>query len=138
MRDQLPTAKFKPFHQYVINMDTTGNTGTHWVCCLAIPVTDNGNDIQIIWYDSYGHPPPVEMSRYTGKIIFNDTQFQHNESFMCGYFCLYIMRNVFNGLIQKKAGIQLAELVYDDMLTHLFTEDKYKNDQIVNDWYKGI
>ena len=73
----------------IINLqDYFAGNGTHWVCAYN---EEKSNNVE--YFDSFGLVPPNEVIKYiktTKKnIIFNDSQIQHIDSILCGYYCLY-------------------------------------------------
>lgn len=68
---------------YVVNLDDRTGPGTHWVVLCIEP------DI-IFYFDSFGMPPPTEVINLSGgSYIANTSQFQHMDSVLCGYFCIF-------------------------------------------------
>lgn len=83
MRDGLPQIPF-PIECGIINLDSSQNSGTHWVAYTKI------NDC-VEYFDSYGNlRPPKEFIRYMKKckVIYNYDNFQKNNSYNCGHLCL--------------------------------------------------
>ena len=69
---------------YVINLDHSENTGTHWV---VIFMKSN----EVIYFDSFGlEHIPKEIMNTIGNINIKSNIFriQDNNSIMCGYFCI--------------------------------------------------
>ena len=64
-RDQLPK---KPHHVEtgIINLDSNSGPGTHWV---AYAIDPRG----IVYFDSYGLPPPVEFLDYINHLPVPDS-----------------------------------------------------------------
>lgn len=75
----------------VINLDTTGNTGTHW-----ISFRKTGDSVS--YYDSFGGlkpPPPLIRYLYRNKpinISYNKEADQSFEENICGYLCLKFLQ----------------------------------------------
>ena len=74
---------------YVINLENSGNGGTHWVALIL-------NEKYVSYYDSFGLRGPEYIrefiSRYITKpidTIYSCQQTQAIESVLCGYFCIY-------------------------------------------------
>ena len=75
---------------YVINLDKLKNSGTHWVC--AIRGDDN------IYFDSFGFVPPVSIARWMDcDFYFSDVQYQPDDSSTCGYYTVYMIKQVARG-----------------------------------------
>ena len=69
---------------YVINLDHSENTGTHWV---VIFMKKN----EVIYFDSFGvEYIPKEIMKSIGNKNIKTSIFriQNNNSIMCGYFCI--------------------------------------------------
>lgn len=91
MRDQLDLDRDKipvgfPF---ILNLDITGNPGTHWVMFMRITRQT------MFYYDSFGRPPPDELiklcDRYDWTLKYIDIQIQDDSSTACGYFTVYMI-----------------------------------------------
>lgn len=82
MRDQLPKI---PLNKEcgVINLDSSENSGTHWVAYAKF-------NKYIEYFDSYGNlKPPKELINYVGSDIFyNYSNFQKSNPFNCGHLCI--------------------------------------------------
>lgn len=87
MRDELPE-KPLPIECGVINLDSSQNSGTHWVAYGKI------NDY-IEYFDSYGNlKPPQEFIKYVGQNIrYNYDDFQQNNLYNCGHLCLKFLKS---------------------------------------------
>ena len=59
-KDQLPSQP-NINESGIINLDDHVGPGTHWVCYVISPPS-------IIYFDSYGLPPPVEFINYVNKL----------------------------------------------------------------------
>ena len=82
--DQIPSV-LQPLSFYVMNLDTSHQSGSHWVYFWV--------DISEIWYvDTFARPPPLEIMplllKQNKTIIFSDIQLQWPLSQMCGYYVL--------------------------------------------------
>lgn len=82
MRDELPQSPLSK-ECGVLNLDSSTNSGTHWVAYAKI------NDY-IEYFDSYGNlKPPKEFIDYVGsKICYNYHNIQRNNTYNCGHLCL--------------------------------------------------
>lgn len=78
---------------YIINLEDSGGQGSHWVCLIL--------DGYVSYYDSFGLHLSENVSRFVNwylyetdiktDAIYNSTQFQNINSFLCGYFCVYFL-----------------------------------------------
>lgn len=83
MIDILPK---KPYHteSAVVNLDSSQNNGTHWVCYQK-----SGNNVY--YFDSYGDlQPPTQLLRYLrgSNVRYNYKNYQKYNSYNCGHLCL--------------------------------------------------
>ena len=101
-RDNLPT-KIRQRECGIINLDTQIGPGTHWVCYRNI----DGN---CEYFDSFGLPMAEEISEYlstSGKQIFYSTdEIQERNSVLCGYWCLYYLR-------ERQKGISMLDTIHN-------------------------
>ena len=77
---------------YVINLDHSENTGTHWI---VIFMKFN----KIVYFDSFGveYIPREKMERIKNKNIkTNIFRIQDNNSIMCCYFCILFIEYMLN------------------------------------------
>ena len=97
MKDQLPDLLNPGW--YIINMQSSRNgNGTHWVCLLY-------DDRETTYFDSFGFPPPFEVSCHVAHSkqpeeyltnfeiknaiqIWNDNQIQDLMDDNCGLYCI--------------------------------------------------
>ena len=76
----------------ILNLDSSGGPGTHWVAWYK-----NGNNK--IYFDSYGIQPPKEIIKYLGKgIEYNTDQLQPRETVFCGHMCLFVLKDLYEGV----------------------------------------
>lgn len=96
MRDELPE---KPLQMEcgVINLDSSVNSGTHWVAYAK------HNDY-IEYFDSYGNlKPPKEFIEYVGSNIqYNYDNIQGNHLYNCGHLCLNFLNTFWSSRKIKK------------------------------------
>lgn len=87
MRDELPKVPWL-MECGVINLDSSENSGTHWVAYSKIKD-------YIEYFDSYGNlKPPKEFIAYVGpRIQYNYYNLQGNNSYNCGHLCLKFLRS---------------------------------------------
>lgn len=86
MRDTLPKRPRKK-ECGVINLDSSQNSGTHWVAYAKF------NDY-IEYFDSYGNlKPPLELIRYASdNVNYNYENIQKDHPYNCGHLCLNFLR----------------------------------------------
>lgn len=78
----------------VFNLDPHDKSGSHWIaCCLLL------DERAIYYFDSYGLPPPPQVSRFMRSFIlqdaglelkYNGRRFQFGNS-ECGMYCMYFL-----------------------------------------------
>jgi hypothetical protein len=119
MRDELKNFNKKGF--YIINLDKSTSTGTHW--CVIYK-----ND-KTFYFDSYGFPPPEEIQNIIRPYIYSNKQIQDINSSSCGYYViLFIM---FINKNKHKDDIE----IFQDFL-NLFNDDDYTiNPDNINNEY---
>ena len=101
MRDELTGKSPKHNECGIINLESHLQQGTHWTCWFK-----QGKDRY--YFDSYGEPPPLEMIKYlkTDNELKNDkpvikrsaVTVQHDKSSECGALCLYILKQMSDGV----------------------------------------
>ena len=85
----------------VLNLNTHLQKGSHWTCWYK-------NGTIRYYFDSFGEPPPRELLRYlkTANELLNDlpvircnaVTVQHDESNECGSLCLFVLKQLSNGI----------------------------------------
>ena len=102
-KDNLPK-KIKRKEYTVINLDDTGNPGTHWTAIVNDPQCDFAE-----YFDPFGIVSSAEIHNYlktAGKNIrYNDNQLQDIYSVRCGYFCCHY-------ITERAKGIQPLDVLY--------------------------
>ena len=78
----------------VFNLDPHDKSGSHWIaCCLLL------DERAIYYFDSYGLPPPAQVSRFMRSFVlqddglelkYNGRRFQFGNS-ECGMYCMYFL-----------------------------------------------
>lgn len=96
LADITPENKF-----YIVNMDDSKGPGSHWVLVY------NCRPKQIMYFDSYGVPPPEEVLRFMRrartsgtksdrsprkKLFYNTLQIQTFDDDHCGYYVAYVAK----------------------------------------------
>jgi len=78
---------------YIINLDNTGNEGTHWTALIVKPKLS-------YYFDSFGCPPPEQVIQFTKSpnthLYFNTRVIQDLDSDLCGFYALGILLYVKN------------------------------------------
>lgn len=87
MRDTLPKKPFK-IECGIINLDSSQNSGTHWVAYTKL-----NNYVE--YFDSYGNlKPPDEFLKYVGSnIYYNYDDEQKSNSYICGHLCIKFLNS---------------------------------------------
>lgn len=100
MRDQIHD--LKPNTKYILNLDTSLGSGTHWT---SFYIVKN----QLTYFDSFGMPPPQELVDYASKhklsIKWNKIQYQDDQSTACGYFAMYAVKSMSDGTYPKSLKV---------------------------------
>ena len=111
MRDTLP--KSTPHHQEcgIVNLNTSHEPGSHWICYFK-------DHAKRIYFDSFGQITPMEIQRYlktkkefeTGRAVIerNTDIVQHLNTHVCGHLCLFVLRS-----------LTCEQRAYQDVLTEL-------------------
>ncbi len=81
---------------YIVNIDRNPNgEGTHWT------LVNNLEPDRCEYFDPYGQVPNSETHEFmdsTGKRLFySDADYQSIPSHACGYFCMYVAKNLLKG-----------------------------------------
>lgn len=91
-------------------------SGTHWTALANRP-----RDNYVMYFDSFGLPPPTEVLRYlrkSGKRVLGTTnEIQGFKSKNCGWYCI-------NFLLRMKRG-------EDPYILYAFGKSKVQNDRIL-------
>ena len=87
MKDELPPTLKNG--NYIMNLDSSDGTGTHWVC-----MHKKGN--QIAYFDSFGTQPPKEATMIMKKnkktmTYYSDKIVQDSKSNICGFYCILFL-----------------------------------------------
>ena len=99
MRDTLPRQTQHSVEYDIVNLNTSSQSGSHWVCYYR-------NKINRIYFDSFGQITPVEIQRYlkTGTefasgreiIQINTDIVQAVYTRVCGHVCLFVLKSLAN------------------------------------------
>ena len=91
MRDEIKKLIPKKQECGILNLNTSKQPGSHWVCWYK-----NGD--KKYYFDSYGVIPPTEIVNYLkSPIIRNTTQLQSFSQTNCGQYCLYVLDRLCKG-----------------------------------------
>ena len=77
---------------YVVNLDHSKNTGTHWVVIFV-------KEYEVIYFDSFGvEHIPKEITEGIGNKNIKTSTFRIQDyiSIMCGYFCILFIEYMLN------------------------------------------
>ena len=96
MRDTLP-AKAKRVECAIVNLNTSKEIGSHWVCFVKIGKTR-------IYFDSFGQDVPIEIVKYlkstkefkkdVAVIAQNTDIVQRVNTHVCGHLCLFVLTSL--------------------------------------------
>jgi hypothetical protein len=116
MRDEFN--KNTEYGNYIINLDSSDNNGTHWVAYIY------RKNISF-YFDSFGIIPPLEVIDYSqcNKILYNNFIIQEKYSVLCGWYCIDFINYMMN---QKTLNKEAYE-----SFTHQFQNNEHVNDSIV-------
>ena len=113
--DLLPT-RFPAHTNAIINVDRAEGDGTHWVA-----VHSSVKQKQTIYFDPFGMLPDPVVLQWMKKgkrvTIGITTQLQHADASSCGYWCLYFLQ-------QLEQGVLPAEI-----LSKFSADDQEKNEK---------
>ena len=98
----------------IINLDDKIGFGTHWVCYY-----------NNYYFDPFGMPPATEVVKYISNIQYNNIHYQDTKSVLCGYYCLYFLKSLNDGI-----------KIYDILYEKLNCKDPSKNEIIIKDFFK--
>ena len=103
---------------YIINLDHSENTGTHWVVIFM-------KKDEVTYFDSFGveYIPKEIMERIKNKKIKTSIfRIQDNNSIMCGYFCILFIEYMLDNKTLNN-------------FTNLFSPWNFKKDDDINKSY---
>lgn len=100
MRDELPS-KPRKIESGILNLNTSYEVGSHWVAWYK-------DGKERYYFDSFGEPPPIEMMQYLKSnreleldlpaIRQNAVTVQHDISNECGSLCIFVLKQLSNGI----------------------------------------
>ena len=121
-KDLLPRWKPQHVRAYIVNTDNANQPGQHWVTLFF-------NKGEVIYFDSYGHPPPQSiltfMENNASQWKMNTVQLQSDFSNVCGHYCVFI-------LLHLARGLSLPTIVK----RYFHASNLYQNDFIVKRWFE--
>lgn len=134
LQDQLDDLVPQTGKFYVVNFlrtkDPVGEMG-HWTLCW------NVRDGSIIYIDSFGQPAPEAVNNFMKlarrkdgrrkEIIYSTTNLQNINSDYCGYFVLFIAKEMLRGksLLSVLSRMDLLESKLNDYFVKRLIKDKY-------------
>ena len=90
VRDELPK-KTRSTECGILNTGDSSTGGYHWLCWYKAGKTK-------LTFDSYGLPPPVELTAYLkSPIYYNSERLQFGNTTFCGHLCLYVLKKLSDG-----------------------------------------
>ena len=119
--DELKSVTYQHFC-IIVNSDPSNLPGQHWVCLLkrskTIEFFDSfGKDIRF-----YGRNFEKFVQMHGGKVKYNFTQLQSNQSLLCGQYCLFF-------LIYRNLNVSFYNIL------NCFSQDFDANDTIVSTFF---
>jgi len=117
----------------IFNLDKHDEPGSHWICAF-VDYPKKG----AYYFDSYGLPPPPEISRFLEKckeqgcdtVLYNDIRHQRKDS-ECGMYCLYVIICLLKGRSFQQI---CTDIVRDDTMNAfrdvLFASEKPRKDAL--------
>lgn len=92
---------------YIINLDDSGNAGTHWVSATFLPNC-------VVYFDSFGFVPAsddlVAWLKSAGKeVVYNTLKYQDIKSNSCGWFSMMIIRQLLSGMKPLDVVMQFGD-----------------------------
>jgi hypothetical protein len=113
MRDEMDEINKDGF--YIINLDNSNGTGTHWTSLFYHPLNS-------YYFDSYGFVAPFEVEQKIKPYICNDADIQDFNSKACGYYGLAFIK-----FLNDKTN---KEVAFKEFL-RLFKDNTKENDDIL-------
>ena len=112
MRDDLPADGAQKRERGIVNLDSVEGAGTHWVAYDARPD-------RLLYFDSYGLPPPAELIHYLRARGRSFTPLEYStfrvqtskDGPICGHLCLQVLNNLSHSVSGRKRGSYLRVLM---------------------------
>ena len=99
MRDTLPKTGPRREECGIMNLNTSREPGSHWICYFKDDTTRRR-----IYFDSFGQVTPMEIQKYLktkkdfemGKAVIqrNTDIVQHLNTHVCGHLCLFVLTSL--------------------------------------------
>lgn len=107
----------------IVNLDKSGEPGSHWVAIFAKGVT-------AFYFDSLGLPPHVDtirdwLQRNFLKVFWNPIQHQRGDTSHCGGFAIYFVHNMSLGKTFSDVVSVFKMLNNDDRFITNFMQNVY-------------
>lgn len=118
MRDEMNELNKDGF--YIINLDTSDNSGTHWTALYYHPLNS-------YYFDSFGFVPPLEVEEKIKPYLYNNTDIQDFNSKACGWYCIAFIK-----FLHNKTN---KEIAFKEFLK-LFKNKTIENDDILHKFLK--
>ena len=113
MRDEIAKIsdknKTKKSQSFILNLQSSSEPGLHWVLFYK------NSNLGVIYFDSYGQPPPRELRVYVGtnvEIQRNIYTVQSDLSSECGRLCLFVLQALSRNIPYDKI-LQTLKRRYD-------------------------
>jgi len=103
----------------IVNMDDTGNGGTHWICFYK--------GKQNIYFDSFAVVAPLQVEDVIKPYTMSKKAIQDLESSSCGWFCLFCI------FWMQKRHNSIKD--FNDFLC-LFSNNTHNNEIQLNNFFK--
>ena len=114
MRDTLP-AKQKRVECAIVNLNTSKEIGSHWVCYAKIGKAR-------IYFDSFGQDVPIEIVKYlksskefkkdVAVIARNTDIVQRVNTHVCGHLCLFVLTSLMREHLSYQQVLDILENGY--------------------------
>jgi len=114
MRDTLPK-KPRKFECSIVNLNTSNEIGSHWVCLTKIDKTR-------LYFDSFGQDVPLEIMRYlktfeeykndVAVIARNTDIVQRVNTHVCGHLCLFVITSLMREQLSYQEVLDILENGY--------------------------
>jgi len=93
MRDELSNLQRTADESFVINLDSSRGSGTHWTCTFI----KNG---QGFYFDPFGMKPTTELEKYLKGVpyCYSSFQIQSAEEVICGHYCVFMLQQLNSGM----------------------------------------
>jgi len=134
-KDQLKDQKLVYNRSYIINMedamseDGDRNDGSHWVA-LQVNKTKNGA-IFPMYMDSYGSPPPTDVTEFVGKFVpYNTKDIQSMMADFCGWACCAFLYYI-NTYPDRTKNLNVDSAHFLEMFDDLNTSCDFKKNEYI-------